>query len=140
MRSKGSDVYLSNIKYDCLPSKQLQSYLIVYIGKPQFYNISSSLVQLTLLKAPIISSCRSNTIVLQSYTILVASVTRYIANLVDHLLQFLVQSSRSKYYDLAVSVIYWLIILSIIFPTILRRDIGLQSPIDQNCIVDFLGL
>ena len=126
IRLKGFDISLLKVRYNYYLSKQLYSYYITYIGNPQFHSISSSYIQLTLLKALVISSYRSNTIVLQSQTICTALVTKYIANSVDHLLQFLAQPSRSNYYNSIASVIYQLITPSIIFSTILRRDISLQ--------------
>ena len=126
IRLKGFDISLLKVRYNYYPLRQLYSYYITYIGNPQFYSISSSYIQLTLSKALVISSYRSDTIVLQSQVVCTTLVTRYIANSVDYPLQFLVQPSRSNYYNSIASVIHQLITPSIIFSTILRRDISLQ--------------
>ena len=129
VRLKGFDISLSKVRYNYCPSRQLYSYCITYIGNPWFYSVLSSHVQLTLSKALVISSCRSDTVASQSQAVYTTSVTRYIANSVDRLLQFLAQSFRSNYCDSAASVIHQLITPSIIFLTVLRRDISLQPPV-----------
>ena len=115
IRLKGFDISLLKVRYNYCPLRQLYSYYITYIRNPQFHSISNSCIQLILSKALVILSYRSNTIVLQSQTICTTSVTRYITNSVDYLLQFLAQLSRSNYCNSIASVIYQLIISSIIF-------------------------
>ena len=121
-------------------ARKLQTYLTNQGGKPQEQKVSSSYIQFTILKAPLILSQRSKAQSLQQSTAAIALVIVHIACLVEHLGQFPIQPLGRSLCFSAVSAIQQLIINSITFPRVLRSAIGLQLPSQQYQLGFLLGL